>query len=237
MKRGLSILIVIYLLCTPLLASYVVSQAQGLTKDVAYSYNDSDIIAVRALANNGTFYQLDQSYVFDNETMTFTIPSINFPTVTGTINSYGVYVQLNSSITDSDVYKIVVDFNYLGVGNLTAVKVEYYYESSWNVLTETKRDLKENDTVTFILETFESLRLANSEKMKIYCYWRDANNFPVDGDFIEMTVLFYKKDTILSKEQLINGILGIFMVVNFLSAIFATKMVDIDDLRKLLRKR
>jgi len=224
-----------------------VTSTQGLVRDKQYTYDNSVIQNIATYVGNSTNYEyILQTYVFDNNTYLISIPSLTFSTTIVNPSKFAVFFNLNfTSIIDTNVYKIELYWNYIGTGNITLAYVTIkdtpfmstgaFGTGNYYGLLQISNPVEANGTYIYKLETFESM------KLKTFTYWRigfeftDSSNFPSSGNYIEVEIHIYKKDTILTKEQLINSVLAILTVINIVIALFMTSLLDVKDLKKLFK--
>lgn len=234
MSRGqfLSILVFLYLIGSPVLAGYIVTSAQGIAKDTIISYDENAIQVVSSpytIAKNSSYIgKLTQDSIFDNDTLVWSIPTLEFADV-ASVAGYRVGFAYNLTAVDlSDIYKIEITYAYVGTGNITTLYVyldsDYgTFDSQSKVLRTYTDDLEENSTIVIELESFESLQIENYVQFEVMFTFDDSNNFPSTNDYFEIRVLFYKKDTAISRETLISWVVGGLAFCNIIIAFASTK--------------
>ena len=232
-RKALSMLLYAWLIITPVLAGYVVSASQGISRDVAYTYTQDAIVGVKSTMYNSSsssyLAEISQDWVFDNDTFDAAVVSMNFTSGTN-ITEIGLYYNYNVSALNltSDVYKIVVSWSYVGVGNLTYLLVVMdsdtvnVYGTGVTDLYESTSDIAENGTVIDVLETFQSLKLPTQLGFRVLFRFTDENNLPAVGDYFTVNVQFYRKDMLISRATLLQYVIGGFGVLNFIFAIAMT---------------
>jgi len=225
-----TILLVSWLILTPLLINATFSLVTGLSKDVEITYNANDVFRnVQVNGYNGSWYSTLQSTVVLSDNMTVSIPSIVLPTVSNP-SKYTISFVYNITNLLKDVYKIEIIYTYVGSGNITkisiyaggsitqATMINEYLITLWNNPTE------QNTTkLVYTLETFQSIKLQNNKGLKVFFVFEDSMYFLQNGDYLEISLKFYKKSTILTKDQIITGIVLFFSILNILIAISITK--------------
>jgi len=230
----------LYLLVTPVLVGFIVNLTNGIIRDVEYTYDSTAVSALYTTAENSTYgsaIQL-QTYIFDNTTLTASIVSLDYPII-ASMTIVNVFYEINwSKFIDSNIYKIEIKWAYVGTGNITELWVQMedistgpvqYTPIGWTT------DLAENDTIVWVPETFQILKMVSYSFFRLKFRFTDSSNLPSIGDYFEVSVKFYKKDTLITKEQLIQGILGFLAIVNILIAVFITSLIDVKDIKKLFK--
>ena len=226
-RKLLSILLWVWLLAVPILAGYIVTNTQGLVRSVPYSFAEGDVIRVnRYIANATVGYTLEQDFVFDNDSESVIVSDLNFTTAVTDITLVTVYFDFNiTGKFDKGVSKFVVEWNYIGTGNVTNVYLNYYdtYDvpavDSWLLV---ENGVEENASYSYLPETFESLRLQDAKMIRLNIQYTDSVNYPQTGDYVEVKLVAYYRDTLLTQDQLVGFVIGGFAVLNFIFAIAMT---------------
>jgi len=235
MSRGqfLSLLIFLYLVGSPIIAGYVVVSAQGISKSTIISYNSNNFkYAYAVVVNSTNSYNVLQDTIFDNSTLVITIASMNLTSPIS--NPYRYVIDLMYNFTDiqtlTETYKIEVYIDYIGTGNITDVNIiigdgiQYLVGlTNQYMVYSSNYDIKENDTIIIYPETFESLKFADKPIWDVEVWFNDENNLPSQDDYIQISLILYKKDTVISKDTMISWVVGGLAFCNVMIAFASTK--------------
>jgi len=228
-----TLLLILWLVSTPLIINSILGIQEGIVRDKEYIYNENALVnnyELRTNTYNGTWdAELINTYIFDNTSLSVIGTSLSFPIRT---NPMQRIIMTTYNITaiglDSGLYKIKIIYTYVGSGNLTSISLQidsdtYTIYGTGITTIYTSGEIPENGTIILELEVFQSLKIVNAKGFRITFSFTDSQYLPNDGDYIEYSVHFYKKDTIVSKDTLIATIIGFLAIVNFTIAIAITK--------------
>lgn len=212
--RGLAAFVLCLFILAPMGMSFAISNINGWSTDTQVAYNITDVqegsgYYVNVAMKNATdWYFETQTEIYDNDTKDIIVASLDFDTVTSATNAYISSDYNTTFLADESLAKVVVSWTYTGTGNITKMYFKNVLPSPVTTIHDWGSSIaySSSSSLTWTLEAFEAQKIRAYTKIALYLIFDDATDLPGDTDTLLLNVQFYVSTSLLTQDQLLQGL-------------------------------
>ena len=206
----LGIFLILFLVAQPIAVSYGSAFMADTITLTEIDYNVTDVYnptpssykMYTQVYNDTASTITNQALIFDNDTKEAVETSLDFAAIGAQIRAI-IYCFFNSTfLAEHTVYSIKFDWDYVGDGNATGIRLVDSTNVRTLYETPTTSEIANSGSQTVVLETFQAQSLKSCVNFNMRLDFYDASNFPNDDGYVSFSVHFYEQTTLFTQEVL-----------------------------------